>query len=541
MSFSINALSGLERFFLQATQRYISNAALCFPKPSDYKLNTGIRLFSNYPTEQENYQKYKTVLTIAGSDPSGGAGIQADLKTFSSLGCYGMSVVTALTAQNTLGVQAIHSLPSSFIRDQLRSIFDDIDVTAIKIGMLERSEIISEVASCLKTYKKAQQALVVDPVMFAKSGHQLIKDDAIDMLKKEILPLATILTPNIPEACRLLEISNIENKQEMEKIAFAILDLGPKAVILKGGALKNKILDLIGKDCFVRKGDDKSYWLESRYIDTNNLHGTGCAFSAAITSYLAHENDILSATRKAKDYISRAIEEGSKYKIGKGKGTVSHFHSVWPMSNFTQRAFLKISPLYERIKQHPFLQELAIGSLPREKFAFYIQQDYLFLLDRSKTFSILAAKAPSRELANYLTELSRATREGAENIWIKYNLSLPAEEDLQKTPACKFYTEHMLKTASEQPFNEGLVFLLPCALLYQKIGEALNANSSCSNSYKLWIETYSSQKRRKRVEVFIDIVDQIAAKSSYEEFQDLQAIFCKASQLEYNFWDDAYH
>lgn len=537
MSFSISALVSSSSAFLQTTWYLKPNSPKYFPKN---KFNA-LRRFSSYPLDYKVYQKYKTVLTIAGSDPSGGAGIQADLKTFSTLGCYGMSVVTALTAQNTLGVQAIHSLPSNFIEDQLRSVFDDIDITVIKTGMLERSEIIKQVALCLKTYKKTQQALVVDPVMFAKSGHQLIKDDAIDMLKTDILPLATIVTPNIYEACRLLGRPHIASKREMEEIAFAILDLGPEAVIVKGGALENKALELIGKDCFVRKGDTKSYWLESTHIDTKNLHGTGCTFSAAIASYLANGSDILSAVKKAKRYISESIEEGANYEIGKGKGPVHHYYSLWPILNFTQRTFLKIGPLYEQIRQHLFLKELVTGELSSEKFAFYIKQDYLYLLERAKAFSILAAKAPNHKLADYLTALSKSALEGAENLFAKYDLPPPTEDDLQKTPACKLYIEDMLKTVSEQSFNKGLVSLFACTLIYQKIGESLNPNSICPKSYRLWIETYSSPERRKRVEVYIDIVDQIVATSSYKEFQILQAVFCRASELEYNFWDDAYH
>lgn len=542
MIFSSRVSDGFRRFFLQETKNCLLHSFSRLSKNTHRRISSIARFSSAYPLDQEVYQKYKTALTIAGSDPSGGAGVQADLKTFSSLGCYGMSVVTALTAQNTLGVQSIHPLPSSFIREQLQSIFTDIDVAVIKIGMLERAEIISEVASCLKTYKKAHScSLVVDPVMFAKSGHQLIKDDAIDRLKKEIMPLTTILTPNIPEACRLLGIPRIASRKEMEKIAFALLDLGPEAVIVKGGALENKVLELIGKDCLVRKGEGQPYWLENRQIDTPNLHGTGCTFSAAIASYLAHGNNMVGAVRRAKYYISQAIEEGAHYQIGKGKGPVHHFYPLWPITNFTQRAFLKIEPLYKQIRQHMFLQELAAGSLPVEKFAFYIQQDYLFLLDRAEAFSLLAAKAPTQELRNYLTEQSNSSLQGAENIYKKYHLSPPAKENLQKSPACKSYTEEMLKIASERTFIEGLVFLLPCTLLYQKIGEALHPNGNCPPSYKLWIDTYSSVERRKKVEVSIGIVDQIASKSPYEELQDLHAVFHRASQLEYNFWDDAYH
>lgn len=363
-------------------------------------------LQGHYPEDKVAVQKYRTVLTIAGSDPSGGAGIQADLKTFSALYCYGMSVITALTAQNTVGVQAIQSLPSEFIIAQLRSIFEDIEVNAIKIGMLERKEVIQKVAKYLKEYKELHCPIIVDPVMFAKSGDQLIEDEAIEILKNEILPLATILTPNIHEACRLLQIPQILSDAEMERAAFALIELGPQAVIIKGK-----------KDCLVIKGDPNPYWFQEEYIQTNNVHGTGCTFSAAITSFLARGEDILSSIRNAKKYISNAIKTGSKYKIGQGKGPVFHFFSSWPQAKFSKEAWDEINPIYEKIKMHPFINELGSGVLSEGAFEAYIQQDYLFLLDREKAFSILALRAPNSELKNYLEGLAKDSKEGAENIF----------------------------------------------------------------------------------------------------------------------------
>ncbi len=484
--------------------------------------------------------QYAAVLTIAGSDPSGGAGIQADMKTFSSLGCYGMTVITALTAQNTVGVQAVHSPPVEFLEQQLKSIFEDIAINAIKIGMLGTIEVIHKVADCLKAYKQSNSntPVVVDPVMFAKSGYQLIQNDAIQSLKNEILPLATILTPNIHEACHLLGRETIKNESDMEKAAFSILDLGPEAVIVKGGTLHNEAFTLVGRDCLVIKGDPHPHWLKSERVNTTNLHGTGCTFSAAIASFLAKEPNVLAAVEKAKKYISNAIIEGAKYEIGHGKGPVHHFHSVWQQENFTQKAFSEINSLYEKIQRLPFLNELAAGSLPDKRFAFYIMQDHLFLLDRAKAFEILASKAPTQELAEYLTKLSKLSQQGAEQIFKKYSLPVPPKETLQKSEACKHYTETMLETASKRTCNEGLVFLLPCTLLYQMIAETMQPGAQCPAPYRLWIETYSSPDRREKVETMVSIVDQAVARSSYDEIQNLKALFAEASKLEYNFWND---
>ncbi len=485
-------------------------------------------LNAHYPSDRGEFLKYTTVLSIGGSDPSGGAGIQADLKTFSALSCYGMSAITALTAQNTVGLQAIQTLPSEFIITQLRSISEDIEVNAIKIGMLERKEIIQEVAKYLKEDIKLKCPIVVDPVMFAKSGDQLIKDEAIQALKDEILPLATILTPNIHEACCLLQIPQIISESEMEKAAFALLELGPQAVIIKGI-----------KDCLVIKGHPNSYWIQDKYIATDNVHGTGCTFSAAIASFLAKKEGILSAVNNAKKYITNAIEAGSKYKLGQGKGPVCHFFSSNSQISFVQEAWDEIHLIYEEIKAHQFIKDLSNGVLSDHVFESYIQQDYLFLLDREKAFSILALRAPNLELKEYLQELAYKSKKAAEEIFNKYGFQKPDLEKLQKTSACTQYTEDMLTAASQLSFNEGLVFLLPCTLIYQKIGEFLKSNSHGFNRYQNWIDQYSSLDRRNRTEIFINIIEELAA-SSVNEKEALKAVFKRAAEHEYDFWDAVY-
>jgi len=286
-------------------------------------------LHASYPVDtiEEGFiEKHTTALTIAGSDPSGGAGIKADLKTFSALRCYGMSVITALTAQNTQGVQAIQSLPAAFIQSQMQSVFNDIEVNAMKVGMLERREIIETVATFLRGYQNARN-IVIDPVMFSKTGHLLLAEDAVEALKQLIIPLATILTPNTHEAAKLLGIS-IRNEEEMQEAALSLLALGPQAVIVKGGSCSP------GNDCLVIKGMKDPLWIRGPAISTTHVHGTGCSFSAAITSYLAQGEDVLTAVQKAKDYINGAIADGSYYQLGKGVGPVNHFYAAWPYQHF---------------------------------------------------------------------------------------------------------------------------------------------------------------------------------------------------------------
>ena len=269
-------------------------------------------------------KKYYRTLTIAGSDSGGGAGIQADLKTFSALGCYGMSAITAVTAQNTVAVTAIHELPTEIITKQIDAVIEDIGVDAVKIGMLSAPAIISTVAKRLVSHRIDR--VVVDPVMVAKGGDKLLRDDAIDALKTELLPLATVITPNIPEA-EVLSAQRIETKTDMEAVARALVKTGPEAILVKGGHFDGEFSD----DCLLlhKNGDEKIHWFDEKRIDSPNTHGTGCTLSSAITAYLAKGCDIFDAVKNAKDYISKAIFAGSEYKIGNGHGPVHHFYNFW--------------------------------------------------------------------------------------------------------------------------------------------------------------------------------------------------------------------
>jgi len=268
-------------------------------------------------------KKYTTVLTIAGSDPSGGAGIQADLKTFAALGCYGMSVIAALTAQNTQEVTGVYPIPPKFIAQQLETIFADIKVDAIKIGMLHDVDVIEEVANSISNLSIP---IVLDPVMVAKSGHALLKDTAIKSLQQNLFPIATLITPNIPEAELLLE-QEIKTHNDMEHAAQALCKNGLKAVLLKGGHLANET----SADCLYIKATNNIHWLSSKRIKTKNTHGTGCTLSSAIASNLALGYNLLDAVSHAKDYLSQAILAGSEYKLGKGHGPVHHFWGSRPI------------------------------------------------------------------------------------------------------------------------------------------------------------------------------------------------------------------
>ncbi len=268
------------------------------------------------------HRHYTRVLTIAGSDSGGGAGIQADLKTFAALGCYGMSVVTALTAQNTTGVTGIHAVPPDFVVQQMKAVFTDIGVDAVKIGMLYSAELIFAVAEELRHHQAAN--IVLDPVMVAQSGDKLLQDTAIAALKTHLVPLAAVLTPNLPEAAVLLN-REVKSLADMQAAAKDLSALGSRSVLVKGGHAQGA--DSV--DVLYVADEQRFFVLEDRRVETANTHGTGCTLSAAIAAGLAQGDSIAAAVRRAKAYIGAAIGAGAPYRLGHGSGPVHHFHRFW--------------------------------------------------------------------------------------------------------------------------------------------------------------------------------------------------------------------
>jgi hydroxymethylpyrimidine/phosphomethylpyrimidine kinase len=260
-------------------------------------------------------------LAIAGSDSSGGAGIQADLKTFAALGVYGACVITALTAQNTRGVSAIHDVPADFIAAQIDAVFSDLDVRAVKIGMLSQAASIEVVAAGLDRH--SARNIVLDPVIIAASGARLLATEAVDSLRRLLIPRALVLTPNLPEAAALLATNPARNEVEMAAQARALLQLGARNVLIKGGHGEGpESVDLlIGESDMVR--------LAAKRIATQHTHGTGCTLSSAIAAGLAKGFDLKTAVQAAKAYITAAIAGADRLKIGHGHGPLHHFHAHW--------------------------------------------------------------------------------------------------------------------------------------------------------------------------------------------------------------------
>ena len=261
---------------------------------------------------------YHRVLTIAGSDSGGGAGIQADLKTIAANRCYGMSVITALTAQNTLGVTAIHAVPVDFVAAQMDAVLSDIGADAIKIGMLFSPELIRTVADGLRRH--GAKNIVLDPVMVAQSGDKLLQDEAVAAIKEHLIPLADLITPNLPEASVLLD-REITSEADLSAAATDLAAMGAGNVLIKGGHLESENSD----DCLYLGDEGRLVTLAGERVVTRNNHGTGCTLSSAIAAYLARGEDMETAVRLGKDYITGAIQAGAAYEIGRGNGPVHHF------------------------------------------------------------------------------------------------------------------------------------------------------------------------------------------------------------------------
>jgi hydroxymethylpyrimidine/phosphomethylpyrimidine kinase len=263
----------------------------------------------------------RNVLSIAGSDPSGGAGIQADLKAFAANGTYGMAAITALTAQNTQGVTGVELVSPAFVRAQIAAVFADVRVDAVKIGMIATAEIACAVAEALAGH--GDIPVVLDPVMMAKGGAPLMAEEAMEAVRTMLLPMATVVTPNLPEAARLVGRPEAQTREDMALHAREITALGPRAALVKGGHLEG------AESPDVLVADGVFHWLEATRTATENTHGTGCSLSSALAAQLAKGHPAEVAARAAKTYVATAIARADALSVGHGHGPIHHFNQLW--------------------------------------------------------------------------------------------------------------------------------------------------------------------------------------------------------------------
>ncbi|KAI5858837.1 thiamine biosynthesis protein Thi-4 [Tricharina praecox] len=501
--------------------------------------------------------KPPTVLTIAGSDPSGGAGIEADLKVITAHGCYGMTTITGLTAQNTLGVRDIFVIPAEFVKKSLDAVFEDMPVDVVKTGMLTSAATIEVVADAMKQWKV--EKLVLDPVLISTSGAHLVPSDALEMLREVLLPMAFIVTPNLAEAqvlAGITEFREVVTVADLKSLASLIGTLGPKYVLVKGGhspLMKDGTLPPPGKtpeivvDVLFDPKTHKFEIFEKPYVDSTSTHGTGCSLAAAIASNLAKGQGISDAIREAGQYISWAIETAPGF--GSGKGPLNHLHSNY-MVPFAPGHFLdylkghpKVQKVWEGYTRHEFIKRLGAGTLTEDQFAYYLRQDYLFLTQFARAHSLAGSKANRMEdtlaaakIVQHIYEESRLHINYCEGFGISKEDIEATEEDI----ACTAYTRYVLDIGNSHDVLALHVALAPCLFGYHEIGAWLLADANTKhhdNPYYKWILVYGqSESYLNAVREGRAFLERKARAAGPDRLEELVDIFAHATKMEKGFW-----
>ncbi|KAJ7611751.1 Phosphomethylpyrimidine kinase-domain-containing protein [Roridomyces roridus] len=534
-----------------------------------------------------------TILTIAGSDSGGGAGIQADLRTFAALGNYGTSAITALTAQNTQGVQAVHGVPPAFVQQQIQSVLDDFDVHAIKTGMLFNADNTRATVEALKTHfsGRTMPPLVCDPVCVSTSGHSLLAPEAIQVLIHELLPLTTLITPNKSEAELLLSRS-ITSLEDMLEATKDLIRLGPKAVLLKGGHITAKLSDLgrllsahpearVVRDGMygdkmeilavngpqfeylvvdvLREADDSVTVLARPRIDSSSTHGTGCTLSAALASALADGNTLSEAVMKATAFTHLGIATAYT-NLGSGQGPLNHLHSVAQLSvpprtpgnpyPFTKLLITGSAAIWKEYVEHEFVQLLGKGTLPRASFVQFIVQDYHYLKYYARAYSLLAAKSPSFSRIGSATQtIGHILREIETHRAFcgEFGVSTDELESTPESAATTAYGCYLMDIGIQGDATKLLMALLACLLGYGEVGLWLKASASWvileGNPYRRWIEDYSGAEHQAAVRAGLETIEEAAASNppSPGLLAEWRAVWDRCTKLETAFWDSALH
>ncbi|KAI5864591.1 Phosphomethylpyrimidine kinase-domain-containing protein [Durotheca rogersii] len=499
----------------------------------------------------------KTVLVIAGSDSSGGAGLEADQKVIAAHGCYAMTATTALTAQNTLGVDDIHHIPPSFVRKQLDAVFNDIRPSVVKTGMLASTRTIEVVAQALKDYKV--ETLVLDPVMVATTGAQLLPSEAVEGLRTLLLPQAFILTPNVPEAALLgsyggKEPIAIRRVEDLEAVARRVAELGPKWVLVKGGHVPFR------KDGSLATGDEekevvvnllfgegRTVRIESPYIESKNTHGTGCSLASAIASNLAGGLTPVEAVRAACRYVEAGIRSAPGY--GKGNGPINHFHSMMALP-FSPGHFLDylierpdVAPVWHRFTNHPFVIGLGDGRLPLESFKGYLVQDYLYLVHFARANALASYKAKNIEdIAAFAKIVSHIQTEMSLHLDYCQGFGISKEEieATEEHQACTAYTRYVLDIGQSEDWLGLQLALAPCLLGYAAIAAQLHSDPRTKtegNTYWKWILNYVAEDYMQAVKTGSELIEKNAVLQSPTRIEQLVAVFIHATKMEIGFWE----
>ncbi|KAL4797109.1 DNA polymerase family B-domain-containing protein [Aspergillus venezuelensis] len=497
------------------------------------------------------------VLVIAGSDSSGGAGLEADQRVLTAHGCYTLTATTGLTAQNTLGVQDIHVTPADFVKKQICASLDDVGSDVVKLGMLSSAETIDVIADALRGYKIP--SVVLDPVMISTSGSQLLPEAAVQGLRTKLLPLTTVLTPNIPEAKLLLEdagqtYTEPQDLKGLIELAKQVATLGPKAVLLKGGHIP------LTKDLNIAKGSEdaarvidilydgeEATLFETEYLVSKNTHGTGCSLASAIAANLALGKDLTRAVRNGVRFVEAGIK--TSFQLGKGSGPINHFHSLYTLP-FAPGRFLEyildrpdVQEVWKRFTEHDFVAGLGSGKLPVERFKEYLSQDYLYLVQFARSNALAAYKAKDMDSiaasAQIVLHIQRETTLHVDYC-ASFGLSKEEMEKLPETTACTAYSRYILDVGQSEDWLALQVALAPCLIGYGAIAQRLHAEEKTvreGNRYWKWIENYVAEDYTEAVRLGSELLEKHMRKVSPSRMEELIKIFVRATELEIGFWD----
>ncbi|KAM0721554.1 hypothetical protein Q7P37_002479 [Cladosporium fusiforme] len=507
-------------------------------------------------------RKMKRVLVIAGSDSSGGAGLEADQKVIAAHGCYAMTATTALTAQNTQGVYGIHETPTDFVRKQIDACVEDVGVDIVKTGMLASASTVSLVAESLRKYEIVKS--VVDPVMVSTSGAQLLPEAAIRTLISQLLPSTFLVTPNIPEANLLLRgagwpTPEIEDIEGLKRLASSILLLGPKCALLKGGHLplttdgkvaREESEKAIVANVLFRK-DGHVEVITMPYQRSRNTHGTGCSLASAIACNLAKDDDVNRAVRSACRYVEAGIKTSPN--LGRGSGPLNHFHSMQVLP-FTSGNFIEyllerddVKPAWHEYTHHDFCRRMGDGTLPREAFKNYMIQDYLYLIQFARANALASYKSTSLDdIAGGAAIVTHIRHEI--NLHIgeckEFGLTQEDMEQYEESQACTAYSRYILDVGQSQDWLALQIALLPCLLGYGMIGRRLKDLQTTNppmqpNAYLTWINNYVAEDYTEAVKTGCALIEKHATHQSPRRINELVKIFIHATRMETGFWEMA--
>ncbi|VXB19891.1 Bifunctional hydroxymethylpyrimidine kinase/phosphomethylpyrimidine kinase [Arthrobacter sp. 9V] len=479
------------------------------------------------------------ILSIAGSDPSGGAGIQADLKSIAALGGYGMAAITALTAQNTVGVTAVHVPPAHFLRQQLDAISADITIDAVKIGMLGDAAVIDQVRDWLEEVRPA--VVILDPVMVATSGDRLLRESAGKALRS-LLPLADLVTPNLPELAMLLgEPEAADWGSALDQGKRLAAEYG-NTVLVKGGHLSGtecpdalvNTTGLLSRDVVEVTGPR---------VLTMNSHGTGCSLSSALATVQARTGDWEASLREVKLWLQGALTASEELRVGQGIGPVDHFHHLRRASSpgaFAATLWKAAVPELESIYGLRFIQQLQSGELPERDFAYYLAQDAIYLNGYSRVLARAGALAPTEEEQLFWAKASQQCLEVESELhrsWLSTR-----EASTETGPVTKSYVDHLLATSASGSYAVVLAAILPCYWLYAEVGRQLHAaymdaGAPADHAYADWLTTYADEDFAAATRKAINLTDAAAAAASDVERVAMMDAFTQSCRYETAFFD----